>query len=99
MVNPQRGESELHFQTDLFCPQNGKIPKYKGDSGPQAEALPGEAGSLGGGGRSYPAIPTGTLVRLPRCNGNLRLERPELKTERDLGSGPAQGIAGTQRLG
>ena len=24
---PWKGESELHFQTDLCCPRNGKIPK------------------------------------------------------------------------
>ena len=71
-VNPRRGESKLHFQTDLCCPQNREIPKYKGDAGHQAEALPGEAGSWGGGGRPYPAIPTERA-----CPGALLKQQPE----------------------
>ena len=71
-LNPRRGESELHFQTDLCCPQNGEIPKYKGDAGHQAVSLPGEAGSRGGGGRPYPALPTGRA-----CPGALLNRQPE----------------------
>ena len=71
-LNPQRGESELHFQTVLCCPQNGETPKCKGDTGRQAVSLPGEAGSRGGGGGPYPAIPTGRA-----CPGALLNRQPE----------------------
>ena len=43
--------------------------------------------------------PQGALVRVPCWTGNLKLERAGLETERDLDSRPAQGIAGTDRLG
>ena len=39
------GESGTHFQTDLSCPQNGEIPRYKRDAGCQAEVSAGAAGS------------------------------------------------------
>ena len=71
-LNLRRGESELHFQTDLCCPQNGEIPKYKGDMGRLAVPLPGEAGSWGGGGRPYPSLPTGCA-----CPGALLNQQPE----------------------
>ena len=71
-LNPQRGESELHFQTDLCCPQNGETPKYKKDTGRQAVGLPGKAGSQGGSDRPYPAIPTGSA-----CLGALLNQQPE----------------------
>ena len=58
-VNARRGESELHFQTDLCCPQNGEIPRYKRDAGRQVEVLAGAAGRQGGGGRPYTALRTG----------------------------------------
>ena len=64
-VNLWRGESELHIQTDLCCPQNGEIPKYKGDVGRQEEALPGEAGSQGGGASPTQSSPQGVLVQVP----------------------------------
>ena len=73
-MNPQRGKSELHFQTDLCCPQNGETPKHKKDTGHQAVGLPGEAGSRGGGGRPYPAIPTG---REANTNFNSRIDQAE----------------------
>ena len=71
-LNPQRGESELHFQTDLCCPQNGETPKCKGDTGREAVRLPGEAGGRGGGSWPYPAIPTGCA-----CPGALLNRQPE----------------------
>ena len=71
-LKPWRGESELHFQTDLCFSHNGEIPKYKGDAGRQAVPLPGEASSRGGGGRPYPAIPTGRA-----CPGALLNRQPE----------------------
>ena len=71
-LNLRRGESELHFQTDLCCPQNGEIPKYKGDAGRQAEVLHGEASSRGGGGQPYTALPTGRA-----CPGALLNRQPE----------------------
>ena len=71
-LNPRRGELEPHFQTDLCCPQNGEIPKYKGDMGRQAVPLPGEAGSLDGSGRPYPVLPTGRA-----CLGALLNQQPE----------------------
>ena len=71
-LNLRRGGSELHFQTDLSCPQNGEIPKYKGDAGRQAVPLPGEASSWGGGGQPYPALPTGRA-----CPGALLNWQPE----------------------
>ena len=71
LVNLGRGELELHFQTDLCCPQNGEIPN-KRDVGRQAEALPGKAGSRGGGGQPYPAVPTGHA-----CLGALLNRQPE----------------------
>ena len=56
-LNPQPGESELHFQTDLCCPQNGETPKYKRDMGCQA------AGAAAAGPSQQ--SPQGALVRVP----------------------------------
>ena len=70
-LNPRRGESELHFQTDLCCPRNGETPKYKADAGRQGAPLPGEAGSQGGGGRPYPALPTGRTCPVAPLNRQL----------------------------
>ena len=72
LVESANGESERHFQTDRCCPQNGETPKYKKDMGHQAVGLPGEAGSRGGGGQPYPAIPTGRT-----CPGALLNRQPE----------------------
>ena len=66
LLNPQRGESELHFQTDFCCPQNGETPKYKKDTGRQAVSLPGEAGSRGAAAAGpTQQSPQGVLVRVP----------------------------------
>ena len=68
----RRGESELHFQTNLCCPWNKEIPKYRGDARRLAVPLPGETGSRGGGGRPCPLLPTGRA-----CPGALLNRQPE----------------------
>ena len=98
-----RGESGPRFQTDLCCPQNGEIPRYRGDVARQAEVLAGAAsGRRGGGPRCGGATQwsaQSALVRMPCWAGSLRLDRAKLETEWDLDSETAQEIPGKQRLG
>ena len=93
------GESGPHFQMDLCCPQNGKIPRYRGDAGCQAEVLAGAASGWcsGGGPRCGGAtqrFAQSRLVQVPCWAGNLRLGRAELETEWDLDSEPARRFQG-----
>ena len=90
------GESGTHFQTDLCCPQNGEIPRYKTNAGRQPEILTGVARSRCGCDPrwSAEALHRGphksALFRVPCSTDNLRPERAELEAEQDLNSEPAQ---------